>query len=73
MTVLLASPGKLRQRARSVSPTGDIASTMCRLSRQRCLNAAQHASLVSTASRGEAWATQCANAIIFPAVFIGMS
>ena len=51
MTVLLARPGKSRQRARSFSPTGDMASTMCRLSRQRCLYAAQQASAVICAPR----------------------
>lgn len=35
ITVLVARPAKLRQRARSGSPTGDMASTTCRLSRQR--------------------------------------
>ena len=35
MTVLLTSPGKLRHRVRSTSPTGDIASTTCRLLRHR--------------------------------------
>ena len=54
MTVLLARPGKSRQRVRSFSPTGDMASTMCRLSRQRCLYAAQQASAVTCAPRSAA-------------------
>lgn len=47
MTVLLTRPGKLRQRVRSVSPTGDIASTKCKLLRHCSTNCAQQASLLS--------------------------
>lgn len=47
MTVLLTRPGKLRQRVRRVSPTGDIASTICRLLRHCSTNCSQQASLLS--------------------------
>lgn len=44
MTVLLTRPGKLRQRVRSVSPTGDMASTTCMFARHFSTKYTQSAS-----------------------------
>lgn len=47
ITVLLTRPGKLRQWLRSVSPTGLMASTTCRLDLTLSTKAAQQASRLS--------------------------